>query len=359
MCGQRILELFLTIAVVSGYCGCRRVDDPPLTPDFPSVLRLAPTEIGRDVIAKAIEQTNSLLENQVKIRLRPGWIVSAQAGPYVDVPIFLVNGNRFPQSLAFVPERYRCVIINGENVLRPADVARVKFDTLDLADTADRAGTRGDAGTPDDALTTDSVRRFGENENLVDFWTMILLHETGHVFFSDYLLNQQAVIEDGGELNLVREVSKIVELRSDHFGAMQVRITLNPASRGDWMIGLAPKTESQAAARYLSNPLPGGASLEARIIASRLQTLVLTVGFNAYKLVANPQNFGAETKKAFAWDRGYSHPNLGLRFLYMACLIDPSARSSREELLQFLEARDQKAFDALYRAEYTGLRREP
>jgi hypothetical protein len=310
-------------------------------PSTPLPARSAPedcgyrqTVIGQTVIAEAIRRANLLMQNQVRIRLQPGWLSqqdleTASGGkPITFVPVYLIfPGELTPGAVAFVPKGKLCIFVNS---------ARVR----DL--------------TPAFGFQPEAF--FGGDMDLRNLWTVILLHEAGHVFYSDQARREHRMIGDVDELNLAREIAKIVELRADHFAAMQIRITDKPGVRGDWTAGLAPEIEHAAAARYLGDPSEAPGALGNRAIAVEAEMVVNAVGLQVWSNLADRRKYLTEKElQALSWDRGFSHPNLGLRFIYMASVLDPGNWVTKKQLYDFLQARNQKARDALYRSEYTGL----
>lgn len=292
------------------------------------------TVIGQTVIAEAIRRANLLMQNQVRIRLRPGWLpnqeptITPDGELITNIPVYLL----FPEGLApsvvaFVPRGKLSIFVNS---------ARVR----DLAP----------------AFGFQPEKFFGGDMDFRNLWTVILLHEVGHVFYSDQARREQRMIGDAEALNIAREMAKIVEFRADHFAAMQIKITDKPALRGDWMAGLAPEVEHAAAARYAATPIKGLSALENRAIAVEAHMMVSSIGLQIWSNLADRRQNLTETElQTIAWDRGFSHPNLGLRFIYMASVLDPGNWVTKKQLYDFLQARNQKAQDALYRSEYTGL----
>jgi hypothetical protein len=293
------------------------------------------TVIGQTVIAEAIRRVNLLIQNQVRLRLHPGWVPDQPPTTTPDgkqltiLPVYLVFPEQLgPSAVAFVPKGKFCIFVNSGRV-------------RDL--------------TPAFGFQPEQV--VGGDRDAQNFWTVILLHEVGHVFYSDQIREEQRMIGDAESRNVARDMAKLVEFRADHFAAIQIKITDRPGTRGDWAAGLAPVVEYAAAARYLSSPVENVPSLDALGVAAELRMLIGTVGLQVWSHLADQlDQLSEQQRRELAWDQGFSHPNLGLRFLYMASILDPGNWATKKQLYDFLQVRNQKAQEALYRSEYTGLR---
>lgn len=335
-------RLALTLAVAGAVIistGCqpgRRVETPPAKPRLAvspqavlTEMGLQPSALGRSVLVDAMMIANRLAQDQVVLRVVPAWaemkVEYETDEPPLLIPVIVAAANNLPpKSLAFVPSGKSCIIVNGERV----------HDLLD-------------------DLPPESVSGSTREVLLPTLWAMILLHELGHVFFSDHSRGPMLAVS-GGELNLARDANKLAEFRCDHFAAMQVRMCLVPGSRGDWATGLAPQVEHDAAARYLGNPLQDEDHSRKLIDANMASLAVGLVAHDYWNEISDRET---PAPQMLFWDRGYSHPNLRLRFLYMASVIEPGSKPYQTFLQQMLAIRDQRAYDVLYRAEYTGLPR--
>ena len=318
-------------------CGEKRSEHLPVAQLGPPIsaravldeMGLRETALGRGVLFESMTIANRLIQDQVILRVVPTWSeleVNFDADePPVLVPVITVSSESLPsKSLAFVPRDRSCIIVNGEQVSSLLD-----------------------------DLPPESVSGSTREELLPYLWAVILLHELGHVFFSDHTRGAMLAAGDG-ELNLARDANKLAEFRCDHFAAMQVRMCLVPGSRGDWATGLAPEVEHDAAARYMGGPVQGQDDGMKMIHANTILLAVMTVAHDYWNEISEKAELAP---KNLFWDRGYSHPNLRLRFLYMASVMNPSSQPYRVFLEQMLAIRDQRAYDVLYRAEYTGLPR--
>jgi hypothetical protein len=180
-------HLFLPIFLAFATCGCFESKDQALKSPIHRY-GLTEAKLYRPPVARGIQLANSLIQDDVGIKLAPGWEPATEEGA---ISVFLVREyNLSQQDMIFVPERERFIVANERQLVRFLDRMRVN------------------------------------DSNHSAIVALMLLHEVGHIIrgeWGSYEHNGDFEVTDLLGDDDPRRFSKNPELAADMFAATQVR----------------------------------------------------------------------------------------------------------------------------------------
>jgi hypothetical protein len=267
-----ILSFLLLVAL-----GCRHdhLPDDPVAPTG-----LAETALGRSLIEKAVEITNSWIDPEAGIRFAPSWRTLGPEESNDVVRVYSIDVLHAPVTyMVAVPTRCRCVFVQPR--------AYEKWLQTHLSHNGQTLEV--------------------SEERLLAF---MLLHEAGHIVHGD---PGEFDGSGSGALNTNITIEKEREQNADLFAVQQLKRAMLPAKGAKDM---GPWLNAQLTSVDLSN-----------------------LGFEMQQ-VRQEQFFGAESlnsPEAF-YDVGYTHPNFELRLLTVNDMIS-NTDTSHQLLANFLAKR--------------------
>ena len=262
------------ILLLAWFSGCGNDGDARI--DHAARFGLRHSALGRPVIEAAVRHANLILDHDSGVRFCASWVLAEGAHEAGNIPVYLIASDDLPgSSNCFIPNGERCVFVNAAWAARAGDLLW------------------------SNGLSTLPVEP-------VHIWSLLLLHEAGHLAHGHGGAYESSSID----LNRVLTASKERELDADRFAASQIR------------------SASQV-----------GQPLERFLAGHELLHTVASVTWNETRnrLI---EHFGASAvgNPRVFWDAGYSHPNLRLRMLFLSHQLSPT-HGSQESIDSFEEIR--------------------
>lgn len=239
----------------------------------------------RDLVEEAVAWANVILGEDVPFKLSPSWR-SESPSPKESIPVYLgvPRNPNHASSYAFVPDKERCIIVEGDQI--PA------LETL----------MGGKSGT-------------AIKQSPVQLMAFALMHESGHL-----ALGHSGCFDEHGDRYQIERVLR----------RLQYRIQQDNLKN---LVTESKKRENAADAFVVKEILAAKAdagSLTRSLRAMRLESTLTAVGFNlaAARMLGSFGSSALSTRKAREafFDKGASHPNFELRVLRINAGLAPNSK---------------------------------
>ncbi|NEP24884.1 hypothetical protein [Moorena sp. SIO3I6] len=261
--------------------------------NYPQIFDYQESALHRSFIEESIKIANQVLDDEIKLKLIPGWKdreLSTQ-----DIPVYVIDQDSIPGKVIFVPKNNKCIFINNGQI---KSISNIFYEQ--------------------------SPENIGIELDISNIWAILLLHEVGHVYYEDYKKSNEYSSNDtkekSNEYNLNDTIEKSIEARADRFASMEIKKAFTPGNEGFF-------------------------------VASSLWTELSKISWNQ-TIDQTINNFGASAvgSKNVFWDNSNSHQNIVLRILHMNHLLNPT-ESSQALIDRFLDIRDRGPLEVLYKAD--------